>query len=201
VAGQPGVGVQADRAAVRRTGFWIDRPVRRGLDAEPVAGHRLAVQRAAVLAQPELLPLRALSLLEGLGLLAVNYWTANRLGGKPIAIISTLLLSLTRIFFHTAHMARYDILATLFGYMALMVVVNDQRGRFWAGLAAGLLGGLAVESHLNSVIFFPAMALYYLIEYRGAILRRASSWGFALGSVLGAGSTCTCTCCNIQRLI
>ena len=67
--------------------------------------------------RPELLPLRALSLVEGIGLLAVSYWTANKLGGRRIAIISTLLLAIARIFFHTAHMARYDILAALFGYV------------------------------------------------------------------------------------
>lgn len=137
--------------------------------------------------QPELLPLRALSLVEGLGLLAVSYWTANRLCGKTIAVCSTLLLALSRIFFHTAHMARYDILATFLGYAALAIVINDRRGRFWAGLAAGILAGLAVETHLNSLIFFPAFAIYYLIEYRGGFFRKASAWGLALGTCVGAG--------------
>ena len=70
-------------------------------------------------AQPDLLPLRALSLVEGFGLLVVSYWTVSRLSGKTVAICSTLLLALSRIFFHTAHMVRYDILATVLGYSSL----------------------------------------------------------------------------------
>ena len=138
-------------------------------------------------AQPELLPLRALSLVEGFGLLAVSYWIANRLCGRTVAVCATMMLALARIFFHTAHMARYDILATFLGYAALGIIVNDRRGRFWAGLVAGLLAGLAVETHLNSLIFFPVFALYYLIEYRWEVFRKPSTWGLALGTGLGAG--------------
>jgi len=137
-------------------------------------------------AQPELLPLRALSLVEGFGLLVVSYWTTNRLSGKTVAICSTLLLALSRIFFHTAHMARYDILATFLVYSALAIIVNDRRGRFWVGLAAGLLAGLAVETHLNTLIFFPAFALYFVLEYRFELFRMPNTWGFALGTGLGA---------------
>ena len=129
-------------------------------------------------AQPELLPVRVLSLVEGFGLLAVSYWTAARLGGKPVAICSTLLLAVSRIFLHTAHMARYDILATFLSYTALALVVNDRRSRFLVGLMAGVLAGLAVETHLNSLIFFPAIAIYYLIEYRSGIFRKPGAWGF-----------------------
>ncbi len=149
----------------------------------------ITVLQSAVLRffpRPELLPLRALSLVEGCGLLAVSYWTANKLGGRRVAIAGTLLLALSRIFFHTAHMVRYDILATLFGYGALCILVSDRQGRFWAGLAAGLVAGLAVETHLNSLIFFPAFAIYILIEYRGEILKKPSTWGLALGTALGA---------------
>ena len=138
-------------------------------------------------AQPQLLPVRILSLIEGFGLLAVSYGTAARLGGKPVAICSTLLLAVSRIFIHTAHMARYDILATLLAYSALALVVNDRRSRFWVGLIAGVLAGLAVETHLNSLIFFPAIAIYYLIEYRNEIFRKPGAWGFALGAAVGAG--------------
>ncbi len=137
-------------------------------------------------AQPELLPMRILSLIEGFGLLAVTYWTAARLSGKPVALISTLLLAVSRIFIHTAHMARYDILATFLGYSALALVVNDRRSRLWVGLIAGVLAGLAVETHLNSLIFLPAIGVYLLIEYRGRVFRKPGAWGFVIGTAIGA---------------
>ncbi len=135
---------------------------------------------------PNLIALRALSLVFGFGLLGVNYWTASRLGGRWLAIVSTLLLALSWAFFHSAHLVRYDILAALFCYLSLAIVVNNRRSRFLVSLAAGFILALGIETHLNSLIFIPVIGVYFLIEYGLKVFHRASVWGFAAGLGLGA---------------
>jgi 4-amino-4-deoxy-L-arabinose transferase-like glycosyltransferase len=134
---------------------------------------------------PMLLPLRVLSLILGFGLLAANYWAASRLGGKSLAAISTFLLAISVPFFFSAHQARYDILAAALAYSALAIVINDTRGKLWSGLAAGVLIGLAVETHLNSLIFIPAVGFYYLVEYGWKFYRKGCIWGFTAGLAIG----------------
>ena len=52
-------------------------------------------------------------------------------------------------------MARLDVLATMLAYSALAIIVCDPSHNFWTGLLAGILIGLAAETHLNSLIFIP----------------------------------------------
>ncbi len=135
---------------------------------------------------PVLMPLRVFSLLVGLGLLAANYSIASRLlPGKHAAAISTLLLGSSLAFFHSAHLVRYDILAAALGYGALAVVLIDGKGRFLTGLTAGLLTGLAVETHLNGLIFIPAIGVLILTQYGWLIWRKGMVWGYAVGCLLG----------------
>ncbi len=136
--------------------------------------------------RPELIPLRVLSLVFGIGLLGANYWLTWRLGRRKLALASTLLLALTRSFFHSAHLARYDVLAAALGYLGLAVIVNNRRNRFWQSLAAGILIGLAVETHLNALIFIPAAGIFLLLEYGRRVFTQKSSWGIAAGLFAGA---------------
>ncbi|MDD5466181.1 MAG: glycosyltransferase family 39 protein [Anaerolineales bacterium] len=147
-----------------------------------------ALQAAALsLSQaPALLPLRLLALAFGGLLLWANYRLAFRLGGPAVAATATLLLAASRAFFHSAHLARYDVLATMLGYAALALAVYHSRRGFFYGLAAGALAGLAVETHLNSLIFLPALGLVYLLEGGRQVWRNSAVWGFALGLGLGA---------------
>jgi Dolichyl-phosphate-mannose-protein mannosyltransferase len=135
---------------------------------------------------PVLMPLRIFSLVIGIGLLAANYAIARRLlGGRRWAAISTLLLATSLAFFHSAHLVRYDILASALGYTALAVVLMDRKGRFIHGLIAGLLTGLAVETHPNSLIYVSAIGIFYLIEYGWKVWRKGTIWGYARGWLAG----------------
>jgi 4-amino-4-deoxy-L-arabinose transferase-like glycosyltransferase len=136
--------------------------------------------------QPELIPVRVLALFFGSGLLGASYWTAWRLGGRKLALASTLLLALSPAFFYSGHQARYDILAAALDYLALALVINNQRGRFWIGALGGIALGLGIETHLNSLIFLPVFGTYFLVEYGKTFIRRAACWGFAFGLSLGA---------------
>lgn len=135
---------------------------------------------------PMLLPLRVFSLVIGSGLLAVNFVIARRLlRDWRLAAGSTMLLATSLAFFHSAHQVRYDILAAMLGYAALALVLWDQKGRFGFGMIAGMVTGLAVETHLNSLIFIPAVGIYYLIQYGWQVWRKGTIWGYALGCTAG----------------
>ncbi len=136
--------------------------------------------------QPELIQLRVLSLIFGLGLLGANFWLTRRLGGRKLALASTLLLALTRSFFHSAHLVRYDIMAAALGYLGLAFVINNHRNRFWHGLASGILIGLAIETHLNALIFIPAVGVFLLFEYGRKVFIQKSTWGVGAGLLIGA---------------
>lgn len=134
---------------------------------------------------PSLLLARGLSLLWGAVLLAANYGIAHRLGGRNLAWGSTLLLALSRSFFFSAHQARYDIMAAALGYGAFALVLNNRAGRFRTDLLAGVLVGLAVETHLNSLIFVPAILAWYLVNHGWQCIRKAHFWGLVTGGVMG----------------
>lgn len=134
---------------------------------------------------PSLLLARGLSLLWGTVLLAANYGIAHRLGGRNLAWGSTLLLALSPSFFFSAHQARYDIMAAALGYGAFTLVLNNRAGRFRTDLLAGVLVGLAVETHLNSLIFVPAILAWYLVNHGWQCIRKAQFWGWVTGGVIG----------------
>jgi hypothetical protein len=136
---------------------------------------------------PSLLAVRGLALLWGSVLLAANYWITHRVGGHPLALASTLLLALSRAFFYSAHSPRYDIMAAALGYLALALVLNDGASRFWVNVLAGLAVGLAVETHLNTLIFGPAILALYWLDEGWSVARKARFWGFVVGAMVGLG--------------
>ncbi len=144
--------------------------------------HSLALRLTGA---PALLPLRIFSLLLGLGLLAVTWFLGRQVGGLRVGAASLLLLGSSLAFFYSAHLVRYDILAALLGYGALAAAWAGRQGRFRSGLAAGLLVGLAVETHPNSLIFVPAIGALYLLRWGVHSWRKAALWGFGLGLLAG----------------
>jgi hypothetical protein len=134
---------------------------------------------------PALLPVRILALLLGLCLLGINYWMVFHLGGHRLAAISTLLLESSWAFFYTAHMARYDILAAVLGYAALAMLIVDDRDRFIMGALSGFLAGMAIETHLNCLIFIPALGVIFLVESGWHFFTRRSFWGLCTGLLAG----------------
>ena len=150
----------------------------------------ITVLQAGVLklsSAPSLFLVRFLSLMFGFGLLGINFIIGKKLGGQSLAVVSTLFLALSRAFFYTAHLARYEIFAVFFAYAAIAVVICDSRHRFWTGILAGILTGLAVETHLNSLIFIPALGVIYLVDDGWRFLRKQGIWGLTVGLMIGAG--------------
>jgi hypothetical protein len=134
---------------------------------------------------PSLLAMRIVSLAWGFLLLVACYFFFKHLIGKPAALISTLLLAGTTAFFYSAHSARYDIMAAALAYLGCLLVFTGKPERFWQGLLAGFLLCMAVETHLNSLIFILTVLIMLVMEYRLRLVKLPLFWGFVAGGVLG----------------
>ncbi len=133
---------------------------------------------------PMLVATRAVSLAFGLVLLAAVYSIANRIGPKSFAWLSVFLVSVSLPFIYSSHLARYDIVSAAFGFTAIAFYL-ERRG-FWTGLVSGFCVGLAVETHLYSVIFVPVILALYFWDDRWLTFRRIDFWGWVAGGAAGA---------------
>jgi 4-amino-4-deoxy-L-arabinose transferase-like glycosyltransferase len=136
---------------------------------------------------PELIWVRLLSLLFGFLLLGINFVIGNKLGGKPLAVTSTLLLAFSKAFFISAHLARSDIFTATFAYSALAVMICASGRYFWINLIAGVLVGVAVETHLNGLIFIPVLISLVLVDNGRDFWHKPGFWGLMAGLFIGAG--------------
>ncbi len=161
----------------RFAGYWVLFPWL------PTFVQSLALRLAAA---PALLPLRALSLLFGLALLALIYRSGTLLGGRPLGRLSALLTALSAPFLHSSHLARYDVMAAVLGFAALALYLSNRSApRWWVGLLAGLCVGLAFEVHPQSTIYGLALMALHFLDLRRAVLRHAHFWAFGAGWAVG----------------
>lgn len=140
-----------------------------------------------IVGSPNLISLRFFSLIMGMGMIFVSYKFANEYMNKQTAFLSSLILGVSLAFFHSSHMVRYDIMAAMLGYSALYIVSVSQKKLYWY-LIAGLLLGLAIETHLNSMLFFPPIGLIYYLRSGSRILKDKQLMFFIAGitiSIIG----------------
>jgi 4-amino-4-deoxy-L-arabinose transferase-like glycosyltransferase len=154
--------------------------------------------------RPGLLALRVLSLAWGGVLLAASGWSATRLFGKSVGYLSVLMLALSPAFFYSAHQVRYDVMASALAYASVACYFAScptsrpgpdtatasrpsTRWRFCVSMLGGFLLALAIETHLNCLVFVPAIGLLVLIEDGSRFWRQPDFWGFVCGGLIGAG--------------
>lgn len=134
---------------------------------------------------PDLLSVRIVSLFFGLALLGAVYAIGKALGGRGMGIVAALLVSVSTAFLYSAHIARDDVIAAAFGYLALAFYLANRRHRqATLGFASGLCLGLAFEIHPHSAIFAPAIGVLFLADEGRRVLRSRPFWGFVLGGGL-----------------
>lgn len=128
---------------------------------------------------------RLVSLLWGGLLLWLVFLVGRRLYGAPAGVLAAVALAASRPFLVASHMVRPDIVlaAMLVGacYLALVAV---QERRLGASLVAGLVLGLALDVHLNALVFMPLVGLIYA-AYEPRCWGSRLTWGFLLGAALG----------------
>jgi 4-amino-4-deoxy-L-arabinose transferase-like glycosyltransferase len=133
-----------------------------------------------------LFSLRVTSLVFGLVLLVALYAIANRLGGRRLAVLTVVLVSLSRAFVYSSHLGRPDIMGAAFGFGAIALYVCERSPRRPVATAlAGFAIGLAFESHPFGAIYGPMVALLFLIDYGWRALFTRRLWAFGLGTTAG----------------
>jgi 4-amino-4-deoxy-L-arabinose transferase-like glycosyltransferase len=135
--------------------------------------------------QPQLFPVRMVSLAFGMVLLLATYIIGNRFRGHRVGLLSGLLLSLSIPFLISAHIGRPDIYVSALGYSAIALTISERWRGVWKDIAAGILIGLAFEMHPNASIFIPPVIAGYILESKTRLLWNKSFWGFCLGVSLG----------------
>lgn len=134
---------------------------------------------------PTLLPIKLAALLSGMLLLLAVFWIAKPLGGDRLAVIAVVLVGLSSAFLYSSHMARYDIFASTMGYGAIALHLNNHRGRWWISLISGLLAGIALEVHPNSVVFIPVIGFLFLLDSGWKFIKNRQFWFFSFGVMAG----------------
>ncbi|HEV8636017.1 MAG TPA: glycosyltransferase family 39 protein [Chloroflexota bacterium] len=133
-----------------------------------------------------LFSLRLTSLVFGLVLLVALYAIAERLGGRRLAVLTVVLVSLSRAFVYSSHLGRPDIMGAAFGFGAIALYVCERSSRFPLATAlAGFAVGLAFESHPFGSIYGPMIAVLFLLDYGWRVLWTRRLWAFGLGAVAG----------------
>lgn len=132
---------------------------------------------------PDLLILRFFSFFCGMGLLWACFQFARQYLSKNLALLTCFFTGLSLAFFHSAHQVRYDMMAAALGYASLAIAGNSKKRWGWHWIA-GLFLGLSIETHLNSLLFIPAVGLVYLFRSGWRILKDPQAWGFAAGGFI-----------------
>lgn len=134
---------------------------------------------------PALLPLRIVSLLFGLLLLAPVYSIGKRLYGQRLGLLAVFLVSVSLPFLYSAHLARQDIITATFGFTAIALYLNNQPTRLWMSLVSGLCVGLAFEIHPHGIVYGPTIGTLYFLHFRWSMFRRRHFWSFVIGVGIG----------------
>jgi 4-amino-4-deoxy-L-arabinose transferase-like glycosyltransferase len=114
--------------------------------------------------QPSLFAVRLLSLGWGVLLIAATFQIGRQIFSKATALFGGMLLAFSISFFYSAHSARYDIMAASLGYCAVAFYFSIKNDSLLNGLWIGLLVSMAVETHLNSLIFGVALLGMFIVD-------------------------------------
>jgi len=129
---------------------------------------------------------RLVSWVFGALLLLVTFLVGRRTYGALTGVLAVLLLSLSPPFIQASRYARPDIFLAVVVMVAYgLVTWALERNRWWAHLLAGLLLGLALDIHFNTIPLGLGLGVLYLAVYRRRLLRMPGTWLFAGGVLLG----------------
>jgi len=110
---------------------------------------------------------RAASLFSGLLVLFLTFLLAKKLFDNQVAVLSTVLLSLSGLFILLSHRARQDMLLTLFIlltiYLFFLAREKNSNSLFFL---TGLTAGLSLDVHLNGIIIPILLSIFFISELR-----------------------------------
>jgi hypothetical protein len=130
---------------------------------------------------------RLTSLLWGGLLLLVVYWLGRHYWGAAVGFAASAILAISDPFLLSTHTLRPDIQVITLVLLALALVeYGMQHGRRWPHLLAGILLGLSVDTHLNTVGLIPIVFVAPLVRHGWCAVRRPVVWLMAAGLGLAA---------------
>jgi 4-amino-4-deoxy-L-arabinose transferase-like glycosyltransferase len=130
---------------------------------------------------------RLTSLIWGGLLLGVVYWLGRHYWGRAAGLTAAILLAIADPFLLSTHTLRPDIQIITLVLLALVLVevgLRDRRG--WPLVVAGMLVGLAFDTHMNTVGLAPMVVAPLLVRFGWKTLVRRESWLVAAGLGLAA---------------
>ena len=130
---------------------------------------------------------RLTSMIWAAALLLVVYWAGAMLWRRAVALAAVALLAVSDPFLVSSHTLRPDIQTAMLTMLAWGLAEYGLRtARSWCHVASGVVLGVAVDVHLNSLAFVPFSALVYVLKFGPVdVFRRRESWLFGLGLALG----------------
>lgn len=135
-----------------------------------------------------LFSVRLASLFFGLVLLIAIYVIGQKLYGRMGGFLAMLLVSISYSFIYSSHLGRHDIIASALGYSAIALYLSDTSRSFSVkSVLSGLAVSLTLDIHLNGIIFIPAIAVLFLLEYRWSVFHTGRAWGYVTGVFIGIG--------------
>ena len=130
---------------------------------------------------------RFVSLLWGGLLLMLAFLIGRRLYGPLAGALAALFLAISHPFLLASHMVRPDIvLAAMVAGAFCLALRGVQEHHAGSHLAAGLLLGLALDVHLNTLAFVPLVGLVYVASFGPGCWRDRPTHLFMIGFALGA---------------
>ena len=125
---------------------------------------------------------RLTSLLWGGALLVVVYLLGRLYWNRAVGLAAAALLVVSDPFLVSTHTLRPDIqVATLVVGALVLAETAVTRARGRLALLAGLLLGLSVDTHLNTIGFIPMVALVFPLRLGRRFLGRGEWWLFLAG--------------------
>lgn len=135
---------------------------------------------------PSLYPVRAISLIFGTLLLVQVYLIALKIGDRNLAALSVFLVVVSRPFFISSHIARVDVIAAALGFTGITVYIYGNKSRIVPGILSGLFIGIAIETHVNALIYILPILFLSLYKWSLSILRIKILWGLILGLAISS---------------
>jgi 4-amino-4-deoxy-L-arabinose transferase-like glycosyltransferase len=130
---------------------------------------------------------RLTSLLWGALLLVGVYWLGKTYWNRIAGTVAVVVLAVSDPFLVSTHTLRPDIQVATLAVLALLCAERGVRaGVGWLSVLGGLLIGLSVDTHLNSLGFIPLVGLVYPLRHGVWFVRRRDVWLFGLGLGLAA---------------
>jgi mannosyltransferase len=125
---------------------------------------------------------RSFSVLIGLGVVACGYLLAREIFGSRLGLAAGLVLAFSPFQVHYAQEVRmYGLLGMILGSATLVFWKALQDDRWWQWASFGLLGGLAMYTHVLASAYLIALGLTPLLWRRWKALAKAGLSGVLAG--------------------